>query len=115
MRVVWAIRATTSGQPVPSHSESRSCAADRVPRRVIDAISREHNSSTHDDGHTDCFYAGLFLAAFDALLDDEEALHRLRRGYLTSPPHGVKHEPPAQAAHMRAALVAALNEVPDAG
>lgn len=97
---------------MPSQSEPR-CAADRVPQRVIDAIANEHNRSRHDDGHTACFYAGLFLVAFDALLEDDEAMSRLRHAYLTSPPHGAHHEQPARLAHMRAALVAALNEAPD--
>lgn len=90
------------------HRTSEPCAADRVPRRVIDAIAREHARPTYDDGHTDCFFAGLFLVAFEALLNDDEALGRLRYAYLNSPPHAPKHTDAGRRAHIRAGLVAAL-------
>lgn len=94
----------------PSNPDQTSCAADRVPQRVIDAMIKEAARSTYDDGHTDCYYAGLLLVALDALLEDDEAMSRARWAYLNSPPHAITHDKPARLTHMRAAFRAALDE-----
>lgn len=55
------------------------CASERVPRAAIDAMVRESGAPRHDDGHTDCYYAGLLLAALPHLATDGIAEHVSRR------------------------------------
>lgn len=62
----------------PDHSR---CVADRVPQGAIDAAVRAAANPTHDDGHADCFYAGILLAAWPhlALADSQAEVDRLQR------------------------------------
>jgi hypothetical protein len=47
------------------------CAADRFPQAALDAMVRMSARPVHDDGHTDCYYAGLLIAALPHLVTDE--------------------------------------------
>lgn len=46
------------------------CASERFPQAALNAMIRESGAPQHDDGHTDCYYAGLLLAALRAIADD---------------------------------------------
>jgi hypothetical protein len=47
------------------------CISDRFPRAALDAMVHAARSPSHDDGHTDCYYAGLLAAALPHLVTDE--------------------------------------------
>jgi hypothetical protein len=86
------------------------CAAAGVHRRAVDAMVLAASNLEHDDGHTDCHYAGLLTAALDVILADGDAIGRARYAYLNAPPHGTKHDGAARLEHMRAAIRAAFAE-----
>jgi hypothetical protein len=50
-----------------AHLQGKGCAADLVPQAAIDAAVLAASKPVHDDGHTDCFYAGILLAAWPHL------------------------------------------------
>lgn len=43
------------------------CVSALVPQAAIDAAVLAGSKPVHDDGHTDCFYAGILLAAWPHL------------------------------------------------
>jgi hypothetical protein len=47
---------------------SDSCIAERYPPEVITAMVAMSARPVHDDGHTDCYYAGLLDAALRAFI-----------------------------------------------
>jgi hypothetical protein len=47
------------------------CASDLFPQAALDAMVAESGTPRHDDGHTDCYYAGLLLAALPHLITGE--------------------------------------------
>src|SRR3954466_9461315 len=50
--------------------QGKGCAAELVPQAAIDAAVLAASKPVHDDGHTDCFYAGILLAAWPHLQRD---------------------------------------------
>ncbi|PTL55736.1 hypothetical protein [Paraconexibacter algicola] len=47
----------------------RRCKADRFPPQVIDAMVRYAAEPVDDDGHTDCYYAGMLDAALRVMAE----------------------------------------------
>lgn len=45
----------------------RPCISDLFPQAAITAMVHESGAPRYDDGHTDCYYAGLLLAALPHL------------------------------------------------
>jgi hypothetical protein len=62
-------RRTRRGGPVPEPA-AMTCISDRFPRAALDAMIHAARSPGHDDGHTDCYYAGLLAAALPHLLTE---------------------------------------------
>jgi hypothetical protein len=64
-----------------SEVQGKSCAAELVPQAAIDAAVLAASKPVHDDGHTDCFYAGILLAAWPHLqgLDLPRPADQLRK------------------------------------
>lgn len=86
---------------MPDHP---SCIADRFPRAAIDAMMQEAARPVHDDGHTDCYYAGLLAAALPHLVTEETVEDALAAYFEWT------YRPDSDAPQaMRAALAAALS------
>jgi hypothetical protein len=55
------------------------CVAALVPQAAIDAAVLAASKPIHDDGHTDCYYAGILLAAWPHLAPVSPAVEEPER------------------------------------
>lgn len=83
-------------------SDQDGCAVHDFPQVAIDAMVAAAAKPAHDDGHTDCYYAGLLVAAWPHVND---ALMRLRaenEALKAERDHAVETRENANAATLRA-------------